>query len=1441
MRNKKIAIFLCLFFLAEIQVLSQNQYLNKISDRIMQLSPQTYDFIKYGNTNIGYFTGETNVKIPIYTYKDDDFELPIYLGYNSSGFIPNKREGIVGLNWYLNAGGVITRKVNGFPDDQQGIPGEIPTPTLHGLYYGIKNNLNVKYTSLNNIFNFNNCGEVSFADYWHIDDCEVEPDEFSFSMPGYSGSFFIENNGAVHCSGNLPYKVDLTNFSIQEYAEEEIAPSEILIVTDNGYKYYFGGDIQFLEVSFPLGTSYLGDDGTYNGFTRGTINAWHLNRIVAPNGREVVFSYKTFHAGFWQHDSKPVDSNHYLLNYYQLETNDMSQYSLSYYCFLGGHLRYSSFQGGGGTKDVFEDVKTVYLNKIQIGKTSINLDYEEKEKAFYTFEYASPFNQKNLQLKEINVNVEGIESPIKSYTFKLESKGGTYGDRLFLTSFQELGQNPYAFTYYKTDLIPSPKTHGIDYWGFWNGGYSENSRLIPETSFTTQEDLYNGVFEYTSSEREPDSTKCDVGLLEKIIYPTGGSTTFYYQNHTYSQRLERRIDNSFMPALYPVTGIAGGARIWKVVDNDGLNDVNTREFKYVEDDPAGTTASGILLDWPRYIYAWKYDDENAHQVMIKKKSISFNSNYSPGENYIQYSQVFELLVPNDGYTQYKFTNYVTNPNINDINSTPVDQEYYDHTTNRDLYNNYIGMRYNNTSFERGIPYEINQYAKVNGLYKPVMKKKIDVFTTCADYTNNFAVGVFQSGAIAQSYKIYYYPFLTKKETITNYSANGDITTTSTEDMQYNNYNQLIESKTNQSDNSYSIKKYKYISDLAIVDYCTNQITTCKNEASELYNQCINSNPEHTTECVDTRAVMFEQCDEDYSTCTHDYSENYTSISEMQSKHMLSGLVEEQSLNQKGTEIKLNSGSLIEYKDFGGDILKPYKVNRLEQMNSSTDLTQAYINSTADFIYNSNYKPAVIMDSYDDKGNLLQLHQVNGIYKSYIWGYNKTQPIAEVKNAKVNEIFFTSYEEDEDFPNLTYKCITDSHSGKQCYMIPAGDFNKAIDFPKSALHGKYVYSAWVKTLGTGTFVTIKDFTNGTTSAYSWTPVPNTNDQWNYFEAIADLDDASYNSSNNIRVEVWNSGSTVTYVDDVRFRPLNSQMTTYTYQPLVGMSSSTDDNNRTTYYEYDDLGRLLNTRDEDRNILSHNEYNYINSLRASVAATQQGNNLFTLSITGSNFNCSNYTYEWDFGDNNVLTNSQLCSLNHQYSVSSSSNYTVTVKLFSGSDLVKTLTTTAQCVENWLITHTLDGNCHYSFELSGNINSNLTYEWNFGDGTIVSNSTLTTISHQYPINFGVSYTVTAKVYNGTTLLSTATTSVTFEESCLLTGYVAHGSTFNFSISGSCYYGSEYTYVWDYGDGSSVETTTNASSSHAYAESGTYDAVVSIRLGETEIKSLTIPVEIE
>ena len=63
-----------------------------------------------------------------------------------------------------------------------------------------------------------------------------------------------------------------------------------------------------------------------------------------------------------------------------------------------------------------------------------------------------------------------------------------------------------------------------------------------------------------------------------------------------------------------------------------------------------------------------------------------------------------------------------------------------------------------------------------------------------------------------------------------------------------------------------------------------------------------------------------------------------------------------------------------------------------------------------------------------------------------------------------------------------------------------------------------------------------------------------------------------------------------LDSIRDLLPAAMVTTYTYDPLVGMTSMTDTRGYTTYYEYDEFNRLKGVRDADGKLVTDYEYHY-----------------------------------------------------------------------------------------------------------------------------------------------------------------------------------------------------------------------------------------------------------
>ena len=156
--------------------------------------------------------------------------------------------------------------------------------------------------------------------------------------------------------------------------------------------------------------------------------------------------------------------------------------------------------------------------------------------------------------------------------------------------------------------------------------------------------------------------------------------------------------------------------------------------------------------------------------------------------------------------------------------------------------------------------------------------------------------------------------------------------------------------------------------------------------------------------------------------------------------------------------------------------------------------------------------------------------------SYVWGYNNSFPIAIVKNAMPSQVFHTSFEDLTTNFSTIARTGTKSYNSAAAYVVP---------LPSA---GTYTLIYWTK-IGTA--------------------------DWQYITT-------TMSAATSI------GGGTNVLIDEVRVYPAGAQMTTYTYDMLLGITSQTDPNGIDTSYQFDGLGRLQTINDKDNNILKLFQY-------------------------------------------------------------------------------------------------------------------------------------------------------------------------------------------------------------------------------------------------------------
>lgn len=208
------------------------------------------------------------------------------------------------------------------------------------------------------------------------------------------------------------------------------------------------------------------------------------------------------------------------------------------------------------------------------------------------------------------------------------------------------------------------------------------------------------------------------------------------------------------------------------------------------------------------------------------------------------------------------------------------------------------------------------------------------------------------------------------------------------------------------------------------------------------------------------------------------------------------------------------------------------------------------------------------------------------------------------DGKLTQYQFNAYSDDrENYRAYTndadrYKWIQPFHTYTLKTNLPINDFNGVtsgdgntaytID-PRLSNEATYTYYT------DGNIKEIIDSKTGNTTVYLWS--------YNKQYPVAKIENATYAMLCGPLSTVWNnlqnaSNPTRDEIESVRmahtyYSGAMMQITTYTYKPFVGMTSSTDPRGITTYYDYDEFNRLKQTyiiENGEKKILQKYDYHY-----------------------------------------------------------------------------------------------------------------------------------------------------------------------------------------------------------------------------------------------------------
>ncbi|WP_411032371.1 RHS repeat domain-containing protein [Spongiimicrobium sp. 3-5] len=485
--------------------------------QVVPPNPNVASLFKSVITPINEYSGLPNVSIPLYTISEGNISLPISLSYATGGIQVSEESGIVGLGWALNAGGAITRSVNGVDDFNPSwgyLSNTQPVPDLGLFNPGVP-----LFTTADNLCRFpvNGTPTLFLTPTGAELDWDYQPDMYHFNFNGYSGSFVMRKDRSVVLLNKQGIDIQ-----IKGSGTNNLFNIEFIVTVEDGTVYQFS---ERASTQFP------------NGNLPSYTSTWYLTKVTDTAGNFVELQYTDY--GFME----PLPS---FTQSWQIPT-DLRNSSNPSRVYIN-------------TRGPRTEVEDIYLSEIRFGHSADLSNYDK-----VVLNYSANGIRKDVKTRYLEsiIVTNRNDQVVKNHNFNYSYFGRDYGVtfdyndisigngdfgqeiaalspqyphlnfRLRLDSVVEDNTKTHSFDYFEPGNIadtPNKTTFGQDYWGFFNNEPNYGS-FIPEIR-----DEYGSPVnfdQFNKAKRFPNEKFAKYFSLKKITYPTKGSTEFDFELNTY--------------------------------------------------------------------------------------------------------------------------------------------------------------------------------------------------------------------------------------------------------------------------------------------------------------------------------------------------------------------------------------------------------------------------------------------------------------------------------------------------------------------------------------------------------------------------------------------------------------------------------------------------------------------------------------------------------------------------------------------------------------------------------------------------------------------------------------------------------------------------------------------------------------------------------------------